>query len=369
MTSLIEHIELRRLRLPLRSPYKLSYRTFLEFEPFLVVIRDRDGRTGFADAHVSPGSSSETREGAWDFLCALLPGLVGQSSEAAKATLLAQFATSKVAVTAAVTALENLEGSRLLDRRETLSRPLVAPLSATDGPDIEREVEAKLAAGVATFKVKVGADVEADLRRVHLVQTAVRGHATLRLDANRGFSPEEGIRFAKGLSADGIELFEQPCATDDWEGNAAVAAACPVPLMLDEPICTLADIDRAATLRNVGYCKLKLKRFGSLERLRAGLDRAHGHGLKTVVGDGLGSDCHNWMEFCVAAPCTPTAGEYNGFQKTYDSLLVPPLTVERAAVTVPAGYRPALDTGMVAARTEALRVFDAQRARAGAPTA
>jgi hypothetical protein len=40
----------------------------------------------------------------------------------------------------------------------------------------------------------------------------------------------------------------------------------------DEPICELADVRRAAGISNVGFCKLKLKRFGGLDLLRkAGL--------------------------------------------------------------------------------------------------
>src|SRR3546814_962485 len=137
-----------------------------------------------------------------------------------------------------------------------------------DPEDIAAEVETWLAEGFRTFKVKVGKDVEADLTRLQDIQKAAAGRATLRLDANRAYSAEQGIAFASRLDANGIELFEQPCAAEDWDANAAVAAASAVPLMLDEPICTIADIERAASIRNVKFCKLKLKRFGGLNRLK-----------------------------------------------------------------------------------------------------
>ena len=66
----IVKISVRRLHLPLIRPYLLSYRTFEAFEPFLVEIEDSEGRIGFGDGHVSPGSSAETREGGWAFLTA-----------------------------------------------------------------------------------------------------------------------------------------------------------------------------------------------------------------------------------------------------------------------------------------------------------
>ena len=48
------------------------------------------------------------------------------------------------------------------------------------------------------------------------------------------------------------------------KANARVASVSPVPVMLDEPICELADVKRASAIANVGFCKLKLKRFGGL---------------------------------------------------------------------------------------------------------
>jgi hypothetical protein len=149
-----------------------------------------------------------------------------------------------------------------LEVPKAASLPLLVPINALDAAGIDAEVKTLLAEGFRTFKVKVGKDVAADLERVAAIQRAVGGAATLRLDANRAFDRAQGIAFAEKLDPAGIELFEQPCDSDDWDANAAVAAVSTVPLMLDEPICTLDDIVRAADIPNVRYLKLKLKRFG-----------------------------------------------------------------------------------------------------------
>lgn len=358
--AVIDRVILRRLRLPLERPYRLSYRTFHEFEPFLVEVWDRDGRNGFADAHVSPGSSSETREGGWMFCASCIPELVGAEPEAAKAGVLARFEESKVAATALVCAVEVMAGSGLLAAPTPAELPLLAPVNAVEPAEIECEIEARLAEGFTTFKVKVGRDVAGDLARVAAIQAVAAGRATLRLDANRAFTREDGIAFAERLDPADVELFEQPCHADDWDANAAVAAASNVPLMLDEPICTLADIDRAAAIPGVGYCKLKLKRFGGLDRLRAGLEAVRARGMVPVLGDGLGSDVHGWLEASVARNTIDNAGEFNGFLKTHERLLAPPLPFEAGAVRLPAGYRPELDRRAV----ERLTV-DVQEFRAG----
>jgi L-alanine-DL-glutamate epimerase-like enolase superfamily enzyme len=186
----------------------------------------------------------------------------------------------------------------------------------------------------------------------------VAGRATLRLDANRAYSRDAGERFAASLDPDGIELFEQPCDDRDWDANAAVARVSTVPLMLDEPICALADIDRAAEIKGVGYCKLKLKRFGSLSRLKEGLARVEANGLKAVLGDGLGSEIHNWLEAAVARTTITNAGEFNGFLKPKERLLSPPLPFEAGTLILPKAYWPALDRAAVERFTVETRCFE-----------
>lgn len=358
MTSIVR-VTLSRLRLPLIRPYRLSYRTFEEFEPFLVEVDDDAGGTGFADGHVSPGSSSETREDAWRFLASGCAAAVGRSVASVKGEMLDRFYESKVAATAFVNAIEVLEGHPALSIRSTIRLPLLTPINALEPDAITSEIEDWLAMGFRTFKVKVGAAVEADLARIRVIQGAVAGRATLRLDANRAYSKDDGIRFGAALNPAGIELFEQPCAADDWDANAAVAAASRVPLMLDEPICTLADIDRAASIAGIGYLKLKLKRFGSLSRLIEGLELTRARGMEPVLGDGLGSEVHNWLETCAAIGHIRNAGEFNGFLKSKERLLNPEMRFENGAVVLPEGYKPQIDRVRQGRLTIETLVFDA----------
>lgn len=340
-------LSLRRLCLPLIRPYRLSYRTFDEFEPYLVEVADDCGRAGFADGHISPGSSAETREGGWAFMREYIPAMLGQEPAAAKAGVLKHFEDSKVATTALACAVEALEGHPLLKVGKDTTLPLLTPVNATEPEAIEKEIESWLAQGFRTFKVKVGKDVAADLARVKVIQKVMGTRATLRLDANRAFDREQGMKFASALDPAQIELFEQPCDSDDWDANAAVAAASTVPLMLDEPICTLEDIDRAAGIKNVRFCKLKLKRFGSLDRLHEGLVRVRDRGMEPVLGDGLGSEVQSWLEACVARDTIRNAGEFNGFLKPKDRLLDPPLTFADGSIHMPAGYKPTLNRAAV----------------------
>lgn len=347
----LRQITLYWVKSPLTVPYKLSYRTFESFEPILVEAVDADGRVAWGEGHISPGSSAETRDGGWDFCRDHAARIVGMEVADAIALVDGDKDRSRVAATALVTAMEMLAGDLILSLDAEVRLPLLTPFNAFDLDAVPDEVERRLEQGFRTFKIKVGKDVDADLERVAAIQKANAGRATLRIDANRGFTPEDGCRFASSLDPDSIMLFEQPCPTDDWDGNAAVAKVSTVPLMLDEPIYYAADIERAAEIENVGLVKMKLKRTGSLSRLKSCLELAKARGLEPVLGDGTSLDINCWMEACVARSTIDNAGEYNGFLKAKKSLLANPMRWEKGELILPAGYAPEIDREMLAAVT------------------
>ncbi|MDX1485730.1 MAG: enolase C-terminal domain-like protein [Alphaproteobacteria bacterium] len=362
--TVLAGLTLHLVNLPLTVPYHVSYRVYEDFDPILVEARDADGRIAWGEGHISPGYSDETVAGGFAFCEALAADMVGRATAEAKAMAQARRAESPVAASALITALEWLEDNPLLNLDHDVTLPLLTPFHATDPGAIEAEVEERLAQGFRTLKVKVGKDWRADLARVDLVRAAAAGRAVIRLDANRGFSEGDGVSFARGLEPEGIELFEQPCASADWEANGAVAAASRVPVMLDESIYGLDDIDRAGAMPGVGLVKLKLKKMGGVEDLRAGLARIRELGMEPVLGDGVAADIGCWMEACVARLGTAggitNAGEFNGFLKTRTSLLANPMTFADGSLRLPAGYRPEIDRGALAAHTKDRAEFPAR---------
>src|SRR3954464_327202 len=132
----LHEITLRTVRLPLIQRYVLSYRTFTEFEPIIVQVRDSDGRTGWGEGHISPGSSSETREGGWAFCREHAAAVVGKDTGEAKAMIAADVDASKVAATALLTAIEMLEGHPLLRIERDTKLPLITPFNSSGSREI-----------------------------------------------------------------------------------------------------------------------------------------------------------------------------------------------------------------------------------------
>ncbi len=345
--SRIAEITVRQLHLPLTVPYKVSLRTFHHFAPLVVEMRDIDGRTGWGEAEIHEGYSHETAETGWAFCRRLAPALIGCTPAEAIARLEPGAATDPHAASILMSAAETLDDHPALQLREPLVVPLLAPVHSMAPEKVADEVAALLAQGFRTLKVKVGFDVDADLRRLAAIQAAVAGRASLRLDANQAFSEAEGRTFAASLDPAGIELFEQPCDKANWAANAAVAVVSRVPVMLDESIYSLSDIDRAASLPGVGFVKLKLKKLGGISRLIAGLERVRALGLEPVLGDGTATDIGGWLEGCVARTTIRNAGEMNGYLKLTTPLFTPGLPFADGALRLPAGYAPEVDRAAI----------------------
>ena len=342
----IDHVTLWRLKVPLYEPYNLSLAALSELDSIVAELRDADGRTGFGDCTVIPGYTPETGDGAWRFCLAHAARLPGMDVAAAKASFDPFRSSDPHAVSVLQVALEMLEANPLLDAPAEETRvPILSPVNSKDHRVIPDEIERLLAQGYRTLKVKVGWDVDKDLERLKLIQRVNAGRAALRLDANQGFSAADGIRFARALDPASIELFEQPCHCDDWDANAAVAAASPVPVMMDESIYGFADIDRAAAMPGCGYVKLKISKMTGVDLLAEGLRRIRRKGLHPVLGNGAATDIGCWVEACIARREIDNAGEMCGFLKNRSQLLETPLVFEDGAILLTPGERPRLDHG------------------------
>lgn len=337
----LRKLTLRRLRLPLTVPYRLSLGALEAFDTILVETEDDDGRIGIGEATLLTGYTDETLAGSWRLACALAERVAGMDAADAKQVFLARHGEAPFTTTALTTAVEMMEGHPLLAIGQAQSVAILGVLNAKD--DVDAEIEALLAAGFATLKVKVGFDAEQDLAHVANIQRSLRGRAAIRLDANQGFDRDAACRFAGGLDPAGIELFEQPCDAHDWQSARVVASVATVPMMLDESIYGMDDIGRAAELKAARFIKLKLMKMGSLDRLADALRYIRDCGMEPVLGNGVACEPGCWMEACVAARHVATAGEMNGFLKPRLRLFRDPLEFRDGAIHLKPAFAPVID--------------------------
>lgn len=169
---------------------------------------------------------------------------------------------------------------------ELLGLPVPHPLPtsftlAIDEPQAMARSATELT-GCSVIKLKLGSADGRDLERVAAVRVA-RPDATLYVDANAGWTADQAIAEIGRMVDLGVTLIEQPVAKDDYEGMGRVQAACAVPVVADESVQTLADVERLAAA-GVGGINLKLMKVGGLAPGLAMLHRARELGLGIMLG-------------------------------------------------------------------------------------
>ncbi len=140
--------------------------------------------------------------------------------------------------------------------------------------------------GFRTFKIKVGRDMDLDLRRVLAVRREAPA-AGIIVDVNQAYDAAGTLKFLQALKARGVFplLLEQPVPRDDWDGLAAVTRAVrgEVLVCADESVKSLADVRRAIRLKAVSAVNVKLMKSG-LIGAEAIARVARAAGLELMIG-------------------------------------------------------------------------------------
>ncbi len=130
------------------------------------------------------------------------------------------------------------------------------------------------------IKVKLGS--EDDLTRLRAVREA-RPDARLRVDANAGWSFEDAVYNLRTMENLDLELIEQPLAADQIEKMGELQKMTGIPLVADESVRTLADIEKLAEAGVAGV-NLKLMKAGGLTPTLRMLNRARELEMKVMLG-------------------------------------------------------------------------------------
>jgi L-alanine-DL-glutamate epimerase-like enolase superfamily enzyme len=140
------------------------------------------------------------------------------------------------------------------------------------------------AQGFRQLKMKVGVNVEQDIRRLEAI------HRTLPdinfiADANQGYTPDECRIFVKAVQRFGgrIVLLEQPVARLDLESMAALRRDLAVPVAADEAVRTVADAEHVIEKQAADFINIKIMKSGVIESVRIAVCVRQA-GLRLMIG-------------------------------------------------------------------------------------
>jgi L-Ala-D/L-Glu epimerase len=137
---------------------------------------------------------------------------------------------------------------------------------------------ASRAAAFPVLKIKVGGP--SDLETLEAVRAVFGG--PLRVDANTGWSPDEGARLVPELVRLGVELIEQPFPARQLPQLRWLQERSPIPIVADESAVTIDDLD--ALVGVVAGINVKLTKCGGVGPALAMMRRARELGFRIMLG-------------------------------------------------------------------------------------
>jgi L-alanine-DL-glutamate epimerase-like enolase superfamily enzyme len=138
--------------------------------------------------------------------------------------------------------------------------------------------KALLARDYPILKVKVG--TKNDVANLEAIREV--SNATIRVDANAGWTPREAIKTINALAPYNIEFVEQPVHPRDLDGMRLVRENVPLPIIADESCVTVDDIPRVVGC--VDGINIKLMKCGGIRHALKMIHAARAHHLQIMIG-------------------------------------------------------------------------------------
>jgi L-fuconate dehydratase len=132
---------------------------------------------------------------------------------------------------------------------------------------IRRLCREALASGFSRFKIKVGANLEDDLRRAALVRAEIGPERTLMLDANQRWDVDQAIAWVTALAPSRPLWIEEPTSPDDILGHAAVARALAplgIAVATGEHVPNRVVFKQLLASGAIGFCQLDMCRMSGV---------------------------------------------------------------------------------------------------------
>lgn len=280
--------------IPLMDPFVVATGARVVAENVFVRVTLRSGACGFGEAAPFPEVGGEDRASCVNTLALLVQPLVGQSIRNYR-QMAQQMADQASGHPAARCGLE----TALLDAYcHAAGIPMWQLWGGTDVRPRETDITIPIATeddtlalarrwhqkGFRLFKMKVGKDVDADIRRLEAVHNALP-HVAFIGDANQGFSRHECLAFANGVRRFGgtLLLLEQPVRRDDLESLAHIRRTTGIPVAADESVRSLTDARTVVDQKAADYINIKIMKTGVLEAREIALFTLKS-GLKLMIG-------------------------------------------------------------------------------------
>jgi L-fuconate dehydratase len=139
-----------------------------------------------------------------------------------------------------------------------------------DDDKIRRLCREALAEGWTRFKMKVGADIEDDLRRIRIIREEIGPDRMLAVDANQRWDVGTAIDWVARLAPFDPYWIEEPTSPDDILGHAAIArAVAPIRVATGEHVHNRIMFKQFLAADAMSVCQIDACRLGGVNEVVA----------------------------------------------------------------------------------------------------
>jgi L-fuconate dehydratase len=139
-----------------------------------------------------------------------------------------------------------------------------------DDGKLRRLCREAVAGGWDVFKMKVGADIDDDVRRAAIVREEIGAERKLMMDANQRWDVNEAIAAMELLKAFDPWWIEEPTHPDDVLGHAAIArAVAPVGVATGEHCANRIMFKQLLQSEAISFCQIDSCRLGGVNEVLA----------------------------------------------------------------------------------------------------
>lgn len=341
----VDWVELRAVRIPLRTPFETSFARETHKECLLVCCR-ADGLEGWGEvvATAEPLYNEETLETAWHIVRDFLLPLTFQGDWkdpdqwAQKVSHIRRNYMAKAGVEGALWDLySQMQGKPLREIWGGVRDSVPVGISLgieSSYSRLEEQIEEALEAGYRRIKLKIkpGWDVEV----VGRVRTRWPD-MVLQVDANSAYGLEH-VDIFQQLDGMDLLLIEQPLACDDIVDHAQLQRQIKTPLCLDESIDSPEQCRRALQLGSCRIINVKPGRMGGFWSSRQTHDLCRQQGIPVWCGGMLETGIGRLQNLALASlPGFSLPGDLSASDRYFTrDLIDPPVTLESdGSVRVP----------------------------------
>ena len=292
----IQDIQLGRIALPLRHPFRTALRTVESIEDVVVRVVADTGEVGYGEA---PPTAVITGDTLGSIECAIRdfirPSLLGMEVEDLDGIMgrlhscIVKNTSAKAAVDMAIYDLYGKRfGAPLYQLLGGARGELETDLTISVGP-IDEMVRDSLEAverGYRALKLKVGKEGRQDIERIAAIRSAVGPDILLRVDANQGWEAKQAVSIISALEDRGldIDLVEQPVKAHDLAGMAYITQRVATPILADESVFSPLDAIEIIRAGAADLINIKLMKTGGIWQALKLCGIAELYGVECMIG-------------------------------------------------------------------------------------